>query len=54
MFVEAKANDDFGIKDMQLFYSVNGGAEKSVQLFGGGKTLQEVQAGHTIYSKSSA
>src|SRR5580765_2213321 len=49
VFVEAKANDDFGIKDMQLFYSVNGGAEKSVQLFGGGKMLQEVQAGHTIY-----
>ena len=49
VFVEAKANDDFGVKDLQLFYSVNGGAEKSIQLFGGGKTLQEVQAGHTIY-----
>jgi hypothetical protein len=49
VFVEAKANDDFGITDMKLFYSVNGGAEKTVQLFGPGKTLQEVQAGHTIY-----
>ena len=49
VFVEAKANDDFGVKQLQLIYSVNGGAEKSVQLFGGGKTLQEVQAGHTIY-----
>src|SRR4029077_6092369 len=49
VFVEAKANDDFGVKDMKLFYSVNGGAEKTVQLFGPGKTLQEVQAGHTIY-----
>src|SRR5215467_9881212 len=49
VFVEAKANDDFGIKDVQLFYSVNGGKEKSVTLFKGEKTLQEVQAGHTIY-----
>src|SRR4029077_4058193 len=49
VFVEAKANDDFGIKDLKLFYAVNGGAEKTVQLFGPGKTLQEVQAGHTIY-----
>src|SRR5215813_12688535 len=49
VFVEAKANDDFGITDVKLFYSVNGGAEKTVQLFGPGKTLQEVQAGHTIY-----
>src|SRR5215467_10718226 len=49
VFVEAKANDDFGITDLQLFYSVNGGAEKKVQLFSGGKALQEVQAGHTIY-----
>ncbi|HET9831837.1 MAG TPA: DUF4175 family protein, partial [Vicinamibacterales bacterium] len=49
VFVEAKANDDFGIKDVQLFYSVNGGKEKSVTLFKGDKTLQEVQAGHTIY-----
>src|SRR5262252_7636002 len=49
VFVEAKANDDFGITDVKMFYSVNGGAEKTVHLFGPGKTLQEVQAGHTIY-----
>jgi hypothetical protein len=49
VFVEAKANDDFGVTDLKLFYSVNGGPEKTVPLFGGGKSLQEVQAGHTIY-----
>jgi hypothetical protein len=34
---------------LQLFYSVNGGAEKTVNLFGGAKPLTEVSAGHTIY-----
>ena len=29
--------------------SVNGGAQKTINLFGGGKTLTEVSAGHTIY-----
>jgi hypothetical protein len=49
VFVEAKASDDFGVTQLQLVYSVNGGAEKTVQLFGDGKTLQEVSAGHTFY-----
>jgi hypothetical protein len=49
VFVEAKASDDFGVKQLQLVYSVNGGAEKTIQLFGEGKPLQEVSAGHTIY-----
>jgi len=49
VFVEAKASDDFGVKQLQLVYSVNGGAEKTIQLFGGSKPLQDVSAGHTIY-----
>jgi hypothetical protein len=49
VFVEAKASDDFGVKQLQMIYSVNGGAEKTIQLFGEGKVLQEVSAGHTIY-----
>ena len=28
VFVEARAEDDFGVKDLELVYSVNGGAEK--------------------------
>ena len=35
VFVEAKAEDDFGVRDLELVYSVNGGAEKVVKLFGG-------------------
>ena len=34
-FVEARADDDFGVKQLELVYSVNGGAEKTVTLFGG-------------------
>ena len=37
LFVEARADDDFGVKQLQLLYSVNGGAEKTVSLFGGAK-----------------
>ena len=49
VFVEARAEDDFGVRDLELVYSVNGGAEKTVRLFDGKKRLPEVTAGHTFY-----
>jgi DNA-directed RNA polymerase subunit F len=49
VFLEAKANDDFGIRQLQLTYTVNGGNTKTIPLFGGGKTLPDVSASHTIY-----
>jgi hypothetical protein len=49
VFVEAKAEDDFGVKDLELVYSVNGAAEKTVRLFDGKNRLAEVTAGHTFY-----
>ncbi len=49
VFVEARAEDDFGVKDLDLVYSVNGGAEKSIRLFDGKNRLAEVTAGHTFY-----
>jgi hypothetical protein len=49
LFLEARADDDYGVKSLQLFYSVNGSAPKTVNLFGGAKPLTEVSAGHTIY-----
>src|SRR5262249_6688769 len=48
-FREASADDDYGVKDLGLVYSVNGGAEKTVKLFSGTKRLPEVTAGHTFY-----
>ncbi|MBP7777791.1 MAG: hypothetical protein KA371_11720, partial [Acidobacteria bacterium] len=48
-FVEARADDDFGVRGLELVYSVNGGAEKTVSLYRGVKRLEEVTAGHTFY-----
>jgi hypothetical protein len=49
LFLEARADDDYGVKSLQLFYSVNGSTPKTIGLFGGSKPLTEVSAGHTIY-----
>src|SRR6185436_4375155 len=49
VFTEVKAQDDFGVKNLVMVYSVNGGPQKTISLFGGGKSLTEVSAGHTIY-----
>jgi hypothetical protein len=48
LFLEARADDDFGVKSLQLFYSVNGSSPKSVNLYGG-RPMTEVSGGHTIY-----
>jgi hypothetical protein len=49
VYVEANADDDYGVKDLELVYSVNGGQEKVLKLFDGQKRLSEVTAGHTFY-----
>ncbi|HVW05483.1 MAG TPA: DUF4175 family protein, partial [Vicinamibacterales bacterium] len=48
--LQARADDDFGVKQLDLVYSVNGGEEKTVNLYSrGAKSLTEVSAGHTVY-----
>jgi hypothetical protein len=47
--VEARADDDFAVRNLQLVYSVNGGAEKTIPLFSGKTPTPEVTAGHTFY-----
>ncbi len=50
LYVEARADDDYGVRDLRLVYSVNGGAEDTVSLFrGGAEPLGEVSAGHTLF-----
>ena len=53
VFVEARADDDFGLYSLDLVYSVNGGPEESVSLFSSGgagdNALKEVSAGHTFF-----
>src|SRR5688500_17665858 len=49
VFIEARADDDFGVKNLELVYSVNGGEEQKIRLFEGQKRMPEVSAGHTFY-----
>ncbi len=53
VFIEARADDDFGLHSLDLVYSVNGVAEESVNLFNSGgagdNALKEVSAGHTFF-----
>jgi hypothetical protein len=48
--LQARADDDFGVKSLDLIYSVNGGPEKTVSLYGkGAKPLTQVSGGQTFY-----
>ena len=49
VFVEATATDDYGLSNLELVYSVNGGKEKRVRLYGGRARLNEISAGHNFY-----
>ena len=41
VFLQARADDDFGVGKLDLIYSVNGGEEKTVTLYGkGAKALK--------------
>ena len=50
LFLEARADDDFGVRSLTLTYSINGGPEETIGLFSsetGG--LKEISAGHTFF-----
>jgi uncharacterized protein DUF4175 len=49
VFLQAKADDDFGVKQLQLTYTVNGGHAKTITLFGGARSQQDVTGSHTLY-----
>jgi hypothetical protein len=50
VFVEAKAEDDFGVARLELVYAVNGGAERVVPLVGSrARPLKSVAAGYTFF-----
>ena len=49
LFIEARADDDFGLQALDLVYSVNGGPEQTVNLFSGGTGVKEFSAGHTFF-----
>jgi len=47
-YVEAKADDDYGVSELLFIYSVNGSPEDTVRLFDGPPT-PEVTAAHTLF-----
>ena len=50
LFIEARADDDYGLRSLELVYSVNGLEEKSVSLYrAGDDALKEISAGHTFF-----
>ncbi|HEX9728917.1 MAG TPA: hypothetical protein VGA37_10465 [Gemmatimonadales bacterium] len=54
VFLEARAEDDFGLRALDLVYSINGGPEQTIALFGGGRERKQVTAAHTIYLEEIA
>ena len=50
VFTELKAEDDFGVNTLELYYSVNGGEEKKVELFQNkGEAPKEISGSHTFF-----
>jgi hypothetical protein len=50
VYLEIRADDDYGVGDVRLVYSVNGGPEDTTRVFGAnGPPLGEVSVGHTLY-----
>ncbi len=50
IFIEARADDDYGVGALSLVYSVNGQPEDTVSLFTmAGSPMQEVSAGYTLF-----
>jgi hypothetical protein len=46
---EVRAEDDYGLRRVELVYAVNGGAEVTRELYGGRGLRKDVTAGHTLY-----
>jgi hypothetical protein len=50
VYLEVRADDDYGVGDVRLVFSVNGGPEDTVAMFeGSGAPLKEVSTGHTLF-----
>ncbi|MEQ9398861.1 MAG: DUF4175 family protein [Longimicrobiales bacterium] len=50
VYLELAADDDYGVGDLRIVLSVNGGPEDTVSVFqASGAPLSEVSAGHTVF-----
>lgn len=49
VFIEGRAEDDYGLGLVQLIYSVNGGPEDTLSLYEGGRGPADLTVAHTFY-----
>src|SRR5262245_36920660 len=50
VFTELRAEDEFGVSQLELHFSVNGGADQTVNRFSSkGEKPKEISAGHTFF-----
>src|SRR5207302_2044275 len=50
VFTELHAEDDFGVNQLELYFTVNGGPEQKIELFNNkGESPKEISAGHTFF-----
>jgi len=50
VFTELRAEDDFGVRQLELHFSVNGGPDQKVDLFDSkGNSPKEISASHTFF-----
>lgn len=49
VFAEIEAQDDYGIRSLELVFAVNGGAERVVSLYDGAAARSQLTAGHTFF-----
>jgi hypothetical protein len=49
VFVELRAEDDYGLRSAELVYALNGGPERTVALYDGSGRRSQLTAGHTFY-----
>ena len=50
VFTEVRAEDDFGVSTLDIYYSVNGKAEKKIEVFkNSGEAPRDISGGHTFF-----
>ncbi|HLQ77158.1 MAG TPA: hypothetical protein VK210_07370, partial [Terriglobia bacterium] len=50
VFVEVRAEDDFGLNNLDIYYSVNGKSEKKIEIFKNSAVApKEMSGGHTFF-----
>ncbi len=49
VFAQVEAEDDYGVRRLNLRYAVNGGEEEEVRLLDSASSMKKVSAGHTLF-----